>query len=80
MSKTLAEQLTELKKLSENGILSKNLYEAAVKCLSRPESDAQNNSRGTIVQGTGSVGAGSDSIANGGSISTEAEQNIINGT
>jgi formylglycine-generating enzyme required for sulfatase activity len=78
MSDGHAEKLAELKKLYEDKILSKDLYEAAIKGLQPSVTEAQNTGSGAIAQ-DGSVASGEKGLAVGGSISPKAEQNIING-
>ncbi len=78
MSEGYAEKLAELKKLYENKILSKDLYEAAIKGLQPAVTEAQNTGSGAIAQ-DGSVASGEKGLAVGGSISPKAEQNIISG-
>ena len=79
MPKSRAEQLAELQQLFENNLLSKELYEAAVKGLQQTEFDTQKKGSGSNVTGDNNTVGGDNSVVVGGSISSEEEQNIING-
>jgi formylglycine-generating enzyme required for sulfatase activity len=78
MPKSREEQLAELKALYDNGILSPEAYQSALRGFQDKDASTENHGSGTVVQGNGSVGAGEKGFA-AGSISPKAEQNIISG-